>query len=124
MNNLFLYPFEIKPLTEEEGGGYLISFPDFDECISDGETPEEAIKNGFFALEETIYALESLGLPIPFPFSREKNSHNFIQQIPENLYQRLEILAQKERVNINSLINSILEESLQIKEKKDELSKT
>ena len=49
-NNLFVYPFEIKPLTEEEGGGYLISFPDFNESISDDETPEEAIKNGFDVL--------------------------------------------------------------------------
>lgn len=116
MNNLFLYPFEIKPLTEEQGGGYLISFPDFNECISDGETPEEAIKNGFDALQETIYALESMGLPIPQPFSREKNSDNFIQQIHENLYRRLEVLAKKEKVSINSLINSMLEESLQKKE--------
>ncbi len=122
MNNLFLYPFEIKPLTDQEGGGYLISFPDFDECISDGETPQEAIKNGIDALEETINALESMNLPIPLPFSKEKNRNNFIQQIPENLYQRLEKLAQKERVNINNLINSMLEASLQIKEKKDELS--
>lgn len=72
MNNLSLYPFEIQPLTREEGGGYLISFPDFDECISDGETYEEAIKNGFEALQETIYALESLRLPVPQPFSKKQ----------------------------------------------------
>lgn len=116
MNNLFSYPFEIIPLTQEEGGGYLISFPDFNECISDGETPEEAIKNGFDALKETIYALESIGLPIPKPFSQEKNIDNFVQQIPKNLHQRLETLAKKEKVNINNLINSMLEESLRKKE--------
>ena len=115
-NNLFVYPFEIKPLTEEEGGGYLISFPDFNECISDGETPEEAIKNGFDALQETIDALESLGYSIPQPFSGEKNNHLFVQRIPENLYQRLEAMAKKENTDINSLINSILEESLGQKE--------
>lgn len=112
MINLLLYPFEIIPLTEEEGGGYLISFPDFNECISDGETPEEAIKNGFSALQETIYALESMNLPIPQPFSRNKNNDLFIQQIPQNIYQNLEALAKKKRVSINNLINSILEESL------------
>ena len=40
------YPFEIRPLTTEEGGGYFISYPDFDMCVSDGETIEEAIING------------------------------------------------------------------------------
>ena len=52
------YPFEIKPLSPADGGGYLISFPDFSECISDGETPEDAIRNGYDALRETIAALE------------------------------------------------------------------
>ena len=116
MSNLFLYPLEIKPLTEEEGGGYLISFPDFNECISDGETPEEAMKNGFDALQETIHALESMGFPIPEPFSRERNSDNFVNQIPENLYQRLATLAKKEKMSINSLINSLLDEILTTKE--------
>lgn len=37
----------MKPLSkEEEGGGWLISFPDLVGCMSDGETPEEAIENG------------------------------------------------------------------------------
>lgn len=50
MRNLDDYPFEIRPLSAEEGGGYLISYPDFSECISDGETVEEAITNGHDAL--------------------------------------------------------------------------
>ena len=29
IDNLLSYPFEITPLTEEDGGGFLISFPDF-----------------------------------------------------------------------------------------------
>ncbi len=67
MKDLGLYPFEVRPLSEQEGGGFLISFPDFSECISDGETVEEAIRNGWDALEETIAALESMNLPIPEP---------------------------------------------------------
>jgi len=44
------YPFEVRPLSEEEGGGFLISYPDFSDCISDGETVEEALTNGKDAL--------------------------------------------------------------------------
>jgi len=40
------YPFEIRGLTKEEGGGYLITFPDMPGCMSDGETVEEAIHTG------------------------------------------------------------------------------
>lgn len=69
MRNLSQYPFEIRPLSEEDGGGFLISFTDFTECISDGETVEDAIQNGLDALQETIAALESLNLPVPEPGS-------------------------------------------------------
>ena len=36
------YPFFISPLTEEDGG-VRCAFPDLPGCISDGETPAEAI---------------------------------------------------------------------------------
>jgi antitoxin HicB len=61
MSKLADYPFEIRPLNAEEGGGFLISFPDFSECISDGETVEEALKNGREALKATI----AEGAPCP-----------------------------------------------------------
>ena len=40
------YPFTIRPLDPNDGGSYLIEFQDVPGCISDGETPEEAIANG------------------------------------------------------------------------------
>jgi predicted RNase H-like HicB family nuclease len=33
-------------LSKEEGGGYLVEYPDIPGCMSDGETEEEAIANG------------------------------------------------------------------------------
>ena len=45
MNEL-KYPFLISILPPEEGGGYLIEFPDLPGCMSDGETIEETIENG------------------------------------------------------------------------------
>ena len=38
------YAIIVSRLPEEDGGGYLASFPDLPGCISDGETPEEAIE--------------------------------------------------------------------------------
>jgi hypothetical protein len=50
MRNLDDYPFEIRPLSAVDGGGFLITDPDFNVCMSDGETVEEAIANGRDAL--------------------------------------------------------------------------
>jgi antitoxin HicB len=67
MAKLDTYPFEVRPLAQHEGSGFLITYPDFDECISDGETVEEAIANGRDALQATISALEAKGYPVPAP---------------------------------------------------------
>jgi antitoxin HicB len=48
------YPFQVRPLTEADGGGYLVEFPDLPGCLSDGETIEGAIANGADALRSRI----------------------------------------------------------------------
>jgi antitoxin HicB len=53
--------FEIRPLTAEEGGGYLVEFPDYPGCTSDGETPEEALREGADALNSYLKTLNGLG---------------------------------------------------------------
>lgn len=63
------HPFEVRPLSPEEGGGFLISHPDFSDCLSDGESVEEALANGKDALKAAIAALKAKGLPIPAPNS-------------------------------------------------------
>jgi hypothetical protein len=40
------YRFTVGPLTEDEGGGYLIEFPDVPGCISDGEAVEKRSRTG------------------------------------------------------------------------------
>ncbi len=112
MRDLSQYPFEIRPLTTEEGGGFLISYPDFSECISDGETSEEAIENGMDALEETIAALESMGFPVPAPNSASQYSGKFIQRVPKSLHARLASRAKREGISMNSLVISFLAEGL------------
>lgn len=112
MRDLTLYPFEVRPLTKAEGGGYLISFPDFSECISDGESPEEAIRNGMDALAETIAALEDMGLPVPQPGSGGSYSGKFIQRVPKSLHARLAARARQEGVSMNALVTAFLAESL------------
>ena len=61
------YRFTIRPLPENEGGGYLIEFPDLPVCMSDGATIEEAITNGLDAMRGWIEAMRAEGHPIPAP---------------------------------------------------------
>ena len=112
MRDIHQYPFEIRSLSEEDGGGYLIAFPDFSECISDGETPEEAIQNGMDALSETIAALESMGFPVPEPGRGRGYNCKFIQRVPISIHAHLAMRAKQEGISMNSLVLSFLAEGL------------
>ena len=61
------YRFTVQPLSEDEGGGWLVEFPDLPGCMSDGETVEEAIANGEDAKCCWIAAMKEAGRPIPPP---------------------------------------------------------
>lgn len=61
------YPLTVEPLSEADGGGYLVSFPDLPGCHGDGETIEAAIADGIAALEDCLAVLRLEGRPIPAP---------------------------------------------------------
>jgi antitoxin HicB len=106
------YPFEIRPLSPEEGGGFLISYPDFAECLSDGETVDEALANGRDALAATIAALESKGLPVPAPNSGGVASGKFVARVPKTIHAQLAMQARAEGVSLNALVLSLIAQGL------------
>lgn len=61
------YPVIIAPLSAEDGGGFSATVPDLPGCISDGDTPEQAIVNIQDAISVWIEAAQELGRPIPKP---------------------------------------------------------
>jgi antitoxin HicB len=61
------YPVLISPLSEEDGGGFLATVPDLPGCMSDGETPAEAIENVQDAIEEWLDLARKLDRDIPAP---------------------------------------------------------
>lgn len=112
MSKLTDYPFEVRPLAEEDGGGYLISFPDFAECLSDGETIEEAITNGRDALKATIAALKEKKLPIPGPNSGGVASGKFVARVPKTVHAQLATRARAEGVSLNTLVLTFIAQGL------------
>jgi len=106
------YPFEIRPLSANEGGGYLISYPDFSECISDGESVEQAIANGQDALNATMAALEAKNFPVPAPNSGGVASGKFVARVPKTIHAQLATRAKAEGVSLNALVLAFIAEGL------------
>lgn len=61
------YPFVISILPEDDGGGYLITFPDLPGCMSDGDTIEKAIEMGQDAAWGWLQVARERGQEIPKP---------------------------------------------------------
>jgi antitoxin HicB len=101
--------FEIRPLTQAEGGGYLIEFPDFPGCIADGETPEEAIREGRDALTSYRRTLDELGRGGQ---NAEAYSGQWRQRVPKSLHASLARRAVQEGVSLNTLVATLLAEGL------------
>ena len=112
MSKLTDYPFEVRPLSAEEGGGFLISFPDFAECISDGETVDEAMENGRDALKATIAALKAKKLTVPSPNSGGVASGKFVARVPKTVHAQLATRARAEGVSLNALVLTFIAQGL------------
>lgn len=63
------YQIVISPLSAEDGGGFLVFVPDLPGCMSDGETPEEALVNIRDAIGEWLDLAKERKIPIPQPGS-------------------------------------------------------
>ena len=65
--NIKGYAILIESLPVEDGGGFVATVPDLPGCISDGETPQEALANIEDAINAWIEAAHDLGHKIPSP---------------------------------------------------------
>ena len=65
--NALTYPIVITPLTDDDGGGFAATVPDLPGCMSDGETPEEALHNVRDAIRAWIEMARELGHAVPAP---------------------------------------------------------
>ena len=83
VDDISLPRFEMRPLSEDEGEGYLIEFPDFPGCIADGETPDEAMREGADAPQSYRQTLQQLGREIPQ--SGEVYDGQWRQRVPDQL---------------------------------------
>ena len=103
------YRFTIRPLTESEGRGFMIEYADLQGCVSDGDTPEEAIRQGRDAVKECLLRCAKHGDPIPKPGAA---SGQWRQRVPRSLHARLVARARQEGVSLNTLVTAMNAEGL------------
>ena len=63
----YTYKLIVEALSPEDGGGFIAIVPDLPGCMSDGETPAEAVENVQDAISAWIEAAHELGHEVPEP---------------------------------------------------------
>lgn len=85
MNNKLFYPALFHQTKE---GGYWISFPDFPECLTQGDNMEDAYEMAVDALGFCITDLEKENIPLPqasFPSSIKVDGDTVLLIVEFNL---------------------------------------
>ena len=65
------YEIKVKQLAPEDGGGFFAWVPDLPGCMSDGDTPAEAVQNVTAAIDEWIAEAMRLNRAVPTPTRRQ-----------------------------------------------------
>jgi antitoxin HicB len=100
MNDTPTNRFEIRRLTDDDGGGWLVTFPELAGCTADGDTIEEAIANAADA--------ERAWLAANAQWKTDAKSGKLNIRIPKSIHCQLALQAKRENVSLNTLIVTYL----------------
>jgi len=104
-------PYTIE-LTPDEDVGWFAEVRELSGCMSDGDSPDAAIRSLREAMRDWIAAaMEDLD-EIPLPRSMEEHSGKFLVRTSPSLHRRLARMAEEEGVSTNQLCVALLTEGL------------
>ncbi len=104
-------PYTIELMPEPQGG-WFVSVRELPGCMSQGDTPEEAIEMIQDAMRGWIEVSLEDGDTIPEPRPLEDYSGKFVVRVPRSLHQDLVETADREGISLNQYINVALARSV------------
>lgn len=87
------YSVLLRPLREDDGGGWIAIVPDLPGCFSDGESGEEAFENVRGAIDAWKKTAMEEGRDIPTPDSFMV--HDITPRVPDAIRQQVEHYARQ-----------------------------
>lgn len=97
-------PYTIE-MVPEPGGGWFVAVRELPGCMSQGDTPDEAIEMIRDAMRAWLsFALED-GTDIPEPRELDEYSGKFLVRVPRSLHRALVQRAESEGVSLNQYVN-------------------
>jgi predicted RNase H-like HicB family nuclease len=90
--------------------GFLAEILEFPGCTAKGDSPEEAIQNLVKVAERWIEAQHAEGKNIPPPLTNYDTRGQFALRLPGSLYNKVRVVAAREKISTNALITLCLSE--------------
>ena len=113
------YTIELVRDEDDEGNsGYVAEVKELPGCLSQGATPEEAIRSIFDAMEGWLSVALEDGRSIPEPRAGKHYSGRFLLRIPQTLHAELAREAEREGVSLNQYAATTLARAVGRREKK------
>ena len=101
-----------RELIPEPEGGWFIRVKELPGCMSQGETPEEAMEMIEDALRSWLEVELRKGSVIPEPRLKKSFSGKFVVRVPKSLHRKINDTAEQEGVSLNQWINTALAEAV------------
>jgi antitoxin HicB len=109
-------PYHIVLLPDyDEGGnvGWVAEVSELPGCISQGDTPDGAVRNLRDAMEGWLSVALEDGLEIPEPRQSDSYSGRFVTRVPKSLHAELVLAAADEGVSLNQFVTGALAGAVQ-----------
>ncbi|MCD4752055.1 MAG: type II toxin-antitoxin system HicB family antitoxin [Anaerolineaceae bacterium] len=101
-----------RELIPEEDGGWFVRIKELPNCMSQGDTPEEAMRMIDDAMLGWLEVELEEGESIPEPREDEDYSGKFNTRVPKSLHRKLVEIAKADEVSLNQWIVSALSEAV------------
>lgn len=112
------YRIELTPDRDEDGRlGWVAEVDELPGCISQGETPEEALEQVRDAMAGWISVALEDGREIPRPRADVGYSGRFLVRLPSSLHAELVRRAELEGVSLNQFVSAVLAGSVHWRER-------
>jgi antitoxin HicB len=93
-----------RELVPEEGGGWFARIAEFPGCMTEGDTPAEALENLDDAMDSWLHVILEDGDAVPDPLIEQKYSGKTVVRLGTSLHRDAAIAAERDGVSLNQYI--------------------
>jgi len=104
-------PYTIE-MIRQSNQSWFVSIKELPGCMSQGDTPEEAVAMIHDAMRAWVEVALEDGYPIPEPQADEDYSGRFVVRVPRGLHRQLAHTADLQEVSLNAYCIAVLAQSV------------